>query len=341
MSTFRSTIVVVFLGLCFTSCTITNQVRVLHLEVMKPGIFELPKNLRTVAIFNRDLYRSDTCIFHYMSDGQITTDTTLKVRDLANSCVDQLASNLEKQNYFQKITNFRDSLTYPSIAVHDIHKADEYFEKSGADACIFLNYFNLHTNLLYSSRYLIPLRANLWWSIVFKDDSSPYLYNQFESIPFEEYCNLICNLSLNAETALRNTSKVLGRSMAAKLIPFWQPVERIYYRSKNLQMLAAEKFALENNWREAAETWNPVTRSRNSELAGKACFNMALACEMLDKHSLAIEWLSKSREMKITRNETHVQDCDTYTKVLQERLNEIENLKKQTGIPGKSENTAQ
>lgn len=339
MSTFQNTLVALFIGLCFTSCTITNQVRVLHLEVLKPGIFELPKNIRTVAIFNRDLYRSDTCIFRYMSHGQITTDTILKVRDLANSCVDQLASQLEKQNYFQQITNFRDSLSYPSNAVHDIHRSDEFFEKSGADACIFLNYFNLHTHLLYSSKYLIPLRANLWWSIVFKDDSSPFLYNQFESIPFETYCTLICNLSLNPETALRGVSGELGKSMAAKLIPCWQPVERIYYRSKNKQMLEAEKFAMEDHWREAAEIWNPVTRNKNHELAGKACFNMALACEMLDKHSLAIEWLSKSREMKITRNETHVQDCDTYAKVLQERLNEIENLKKQTGITGMSETT--
>lgn len=339
MGIFRILLVVVFLGLCLTSCTITNQVRIIQLEVLKPGIFELPKNLRTVAIFNRDIYHTDTCIFRYKSSAEITTDTTIKVRDLANSCVDRLAKEFEKQNFFQKVINFRDSLTYPSNAVHDIHQPDEFFKKSGADACIFLNYVNLNTNLLYSSMYLIPLRANLWWSIVFRDDSTSYLYNQNETITLNEFGYLSRKVNFNPETALRNAAGELGKSMAAKLIPEWQPVERIYYRSKNLQMLAAEKFALEYHWLEAAETWNPLTKNKNQELAGKACFNMALACEMLDKHSLAIEWLSKSKMMKITSNETHVTDCDRYTKDLQERLQEIDNLKKLTGIPGKSENT--
>ncbi len=77
-------------------------------------------------------------------------------------------------------------------------------------------------------------------------------------------------------------------------MPSWIPVERKYYNSGNPRMIAAEKYALANDWLKAAEVWNKESKNANQKIAAKACYNLALACEMEGKYDLAIDWLIKS-----------------------------------------------
>jgi len=48
-----------------TSCIITDQIRVMQVEVMKPGALIFPENANKLAVFKRDIYHSDTAVFNY------------------------------------------------------------------------------------------------------------------------------------------------------------------------------------------------------------------------------------------------------------------------------------
>ena len=97
-------------------------------------------------------------------------------------------------------------------------------------------------------------------------------------------------------------------------------------------MLKAEKLALKNNWREAAEIWNTMAKSKNAHIAAKAKFNMALACEMEGHPDLAIEWITKSYIEFNENDKQHKANCQRYINVLALRKKEIAKLEKQVFV---------
>jgi len=55
-------------------------------------------------------------------------------------------------------------------------------------------------------------------------------------------------------------------------------------------MLRAKYLAMNHDWYGAAEIWSVLANSKNRAVAGKATYNMVLACEMMNRRDLAIEW---------------------------------------------------
>jgi len=139
------------------------------------------------------------------------------------------------------------------------------------------------------------------------------------------------------EPLLKNAAEYLGQSFASKLIPSWMPVERMYYKSGNIEMLKAEKLALHNDWLKAAEIWNRMTTNKNDVMAAKAKFNMALACEIEGKPDLAIEWLIRSYNGLKKENMEHRLNCQRYVNVLAMRKKDIVRLGKQMRNPANAE----
>ena len=94
-------------------------------------------------------------------------------------------------------------------------------------------------------------------------------------------------------------------------------------------MLKAEKYAISQDWLKAGEIWNRQTKNKNEEIAAKACYNLALACEMEGKYDLAIDWLTDSNNHLTKFNYQHSAYCQQYMRVLSLRRYEIEKLEKQ------------
>ena len=333
------------------SCTITQSARTIQIEVMKPGIFDIPGDL-TVAVIKRDLFRSDTCSFYYYNGYYRFGDTLntannsakyqnikeadknarIKYRDLSTSCLNELANYLEEEKYFQKVINYGDSLNSYFEEPGRIKNSEELFQLTKSDICIFLDFFHLKTtyNLYFSNPF--ETKASLIWNIAFKNDSLTYLYNHADTLfydheqiqPYSNYPDKIL------QNLLYNSGKYLGRTFGAKLIPSWNQSDRMYYKSGNIEMLQAEKFALDHNWLKAAEIWKRQTKNSNPKIAAKACYNMALTCEMEGKPELAMSWLVKSYSGLKHEDTNHKANCQRYINVLALRKLEIARLEKQT-----------
>jgi len=316
--------------LILTSCVITDQVRVVQVEVMKPGVFIFPEDLNKVAIFNRDLCQSDTCLFNYYDDNTIKVDTTISYNSLSNHCVDALTGFLKEEKYFAEVKNYRDSLNYFWRKDSVSHSPDELLNKTQADVFIFLDFLTFNNTMISRSIDYVSTTAYLVWNIELKDDTASYIYNQIDTLAYEG--NEFNSFNLRSgryKSVIMNASEYLGKSMGSKLIPNWISVERMYYKSSNPDMVKAEKYALQNDWLKAAEIWNRETKNKNPKIVAKACYNMALAAEMEGKHDVSIDWLVKSYSALPVNNNEHKANCQRYINVLAIRKKEIERLGKQ------------
>lgn len=316
------------LALNLSSCMITDSARTTQIEIMKPAIFNLPNEIKTVAIINRAYYQRDSVPFQYLNVYNIQTDTLVKYRALSNNCVDALSVFFEKEGYFGKVKNYRDSLSviYPENET-SILTPEKLFQKTKSDICIFLDHFKFNVIAMYGFNDVVLNGAALSWAIAVKTDSVSYLYNQMDTLAYEATgfpLNLNDHEKLNL--LVNNSSEYLGRFFGSKIIPTWLTVERLYYKSNNQNMLLAEKYALNNEWLKAAEIWNKQSKNKNPRMAAKACYNMALACEMEGKPDAAIDWIVQSYSILKENNSEHKANCQRYIAVLATRKKEIEKL---------------
>jgi Family of unknown function (DUF6340) len=324
----RTFLTLLLFALNLTSCMITDSARTTQIEIMKPGVFNLPGEINTVAIINRAPYQLDSVPFQYLNGTKIETDTLVKYRTLSNNCVDALTGFFEKEGYFSKVNNYRDSLDviYSSNET-GIITPEGLYRKTKSDICIFLDRFNFNVVAMYGFNDVVANGASLSWGISIKTDTLSYLYNQMDTLIYEA-ADFPLNLSDHAKLNLlaTNSAEYLGRFFGSKIIPTWLTVERLYYRSHNQNMLLAEKYALNNEWLKAAEIWNKQTKNKNPKMAAKASYNMALACEMEGKLDAAIDWLVQSYSLLKENNEEHKDNCQRYIAVLAIRKKEIEKL---------------
>ncbi len=324
--------------------------RSLQVEILKPALFAMPENIDTIAIFKRDLYRSDTITFRYFDVDNKKTQTNKFVRysDLSNKCVDALADFLDNEGFFMKVINYRDSMNYLFSGSDSLINYPELHKKLGVDAFVFLDFFQLKDYLTNSTGYysynditeqfpefrnstkLESVGANLLWTVSFKGDTSVYLVRQLDDLYYGNivYPELFGN-DLNHRLLLKNASEYLGKAFGAKIVPTWLKVERSYYRSRNVNMLAAEKYCLNGEYLKSAEIYNRETKNKNRNIAAKARYNMALLCEMEGKPDAAIDWLVLSYSAYKQNNEAHKFNCQQYINLIALRKKELEKLEHQ------------
>lgn len=324
-------LIMVFLSL--TSCIITDNILTTRIEVLKPSIFGIPKDL-TVAIFKSDLLHSDSSNFKYSNGFEDLKDPSINYQVISDSCVNALANYLKKEGYFSKVINYNDSLNYFSDIKGQAFTTDKLVEKTKSDVCIFLDQLYFDTYYISYSSVPFNIHAKLSWTVFIKNDSTKHYYKQTDTLVYyKSQVHRYKDKKTILKQLISNSSKYLGQSFGTKVIPSWMQVDRMYYKSNNHHMLLAEKYALDNNWIKAAELWNKETTNKNQIIAAKACFNMALACEMEGKPEVGIDWLEKSSNQMFKNRVEHGINCRRYSEVLTNRIGEIVLLSHQVTNP--------
>lgn len=340
-------------GLClilacyfFTSCITLNQTKTTQIEVMRPGIINFPENIKTVAIINS---YSDNEEFKYL-DRSIQTseysnphesvfteyDKSITYRYLTNTCVDALVQALKKEGYFKKVLNYRDSLAYLNQKEKAGINSEYLFKKTKADACIFLEKFNFDIEDLDRFEH-VTNKVLLTWSIVHKMDTLSFTCNQRDTLYFEESDfpkEMPDNLKMKMVT--NNSAIFLGKYFCSKILPSWNPVNRLYYSSGNYLMGRAEILLKNNDWLGAAKIWSKLTKSKNMELVAISTFNLALACEMEGKLDAATDWLIKSYSFNFKNSYVHRIRCQQYINTIAKRQKDIDRLNQQIRFETKS-----
>lgn len=342
--------VILLVGLILTACTTTYKIHSLQLEIMEPGLLT-GDTIDTIAIINRESYYSDSDTFFYVNIAKekLIWDNLIKYKDLQKICTDTLAEYLMQSGNFKRVISYRDSLNNPAYAegIAKSRKKENCTNNTSYDACIFLDDFVLMADL-FTKSYLFDndVIANfpefknstmmetvytlLYWSISYPGDSAKHEYKRPENL---FYGNSVYPYFFGSEEnhrkLIKNAAQSLGLSFASELLPHLGIVDRVYYHSRNPRMLLAEKNLLSNNYREAAETYRSLTNNKNPNIAAKACFNMALICEMEENMDAALEWLNQSTNVFQTKAYVHKMHCNNYNTILVKRKEDLVLLEKQ------------
>lgn len=311
----------------------------------------MPEKMDTIVLFKRDFYQSDTITLKRINgdNPKFVKDISLDPSCFSNKCVDALANFLTDEGYFLKVINYGDSMN-DLFSKDSMINYPKLHKTLGADVLVFLDYFNLKdlysenesgfTFFMSSIKDKFPefknstkvenIQANLLWIITFKDDATIYLCKQPDDLYYGNsvYPGLFGN-DANHQLMLTNTAEYLGKAFAPNIIPSWENVERIYYRSNNDHMLVGEKYLLDNDWLNAAEVYNRQTSNKNRNIAAKATYNMALICEIEGHLEAATEWIERSDSIYKIKNPRHEFNCEQYSTILEKRQEDTKLLDKQ------------
>lgn len=313
--------------LVLASCSITEHIGEMQLEVMRPGLLNIPEHADTIAVLYDQSGAKDST-FAFFDGRKLINYSVTNFDALFAACTDTLYANLGKTSYFRKIYYYADSLDLTRD--DDKVYVDYLFRRTKSDVCIVLRRIDFERGIIMNDQNMSMIPVQLRWTILFRNDTTAYFYHQADTLTYDSPVISALVKNNNAEQLLKNAVEYLGKSCAEKLIPGWIPVERMYYRSGNPEMRKAEKFARQNDWISAAEIWNKNSKSPNEKIAAKAAFNMGLACEMEGKPDLAIDWVVQSANKKsFVDNEIHRKNCQRYIIILNRRKKDIEKLNRQ------------
>lgn len=230
----------------------------------------------------------------------------------------------------------------PEYGLYSRKEIEEIAETTGANLFLSLDFFAGFDAISYNSFSKSGLETVLniaFWNIYDLDTKELiYFYNKYDTIYWStrQLVEVDATSLKNAKKflperkdAVLNAADITGTNFAELLTPHWLEVQRMYYKSGNVELKEAEKLIQKNEWIEAAKIWKKNIDNKNKSIAAKSMFNLALACEIEGDIDAAIDWAVKSFHVYGSKNETHYFHCMDYLKILGQRKVDIKVIEKQ------------
>lgn len=308
---------------------------------MIPAEIYVPGNIQRVTVMNRSLPEKGKKGTMNVIEGVLTGEGLWNDRNGSMRCVEGLNNALANSPRFQVVTPPAMELTgtgtrqlpqpLPWNLVSDICK------KAGADALITLETFDSNTlrgstnhteqktvnNRTVTIPYTIAtmnVDVTATWRIY--DPVNQQIVDQrtfTDRKGFSERGANILDAQLRlpkAGPAVSDAGYFAGEQYNYRISPNYIWVPREYFSKANADFKDAKFYVRAKEWEKAAEIWQKYTNDRNREIAGYACHNMALACEVQGKLDLALEWAKKAY------GTYHVKKSRYYISTLENRIRE-------------------
>jgi hypothetical protein len=299
-------------SLLFSSCSKYGYV---SLKYPTAPYAVLPENIHNIAIVNRSLVKKENN--NAVIDAILTGEVAGSDKMASDEC---LKGVYDRMNGWRNISIIIPSHSHlygtgtrqtPEILNWDLVKS--ICDSSKADALLVLETFDSNSGLLATNvnnqiNAVItgnaPPPPNL--EIRMNVQSFWRLYDPESKKIIDEYTNtnyLTFNgggLNIPPPDALPKTAYNAGEQYIERFLPGYYYVKRDMYkrgkRSEKQQFKTAFRKTEVANWEGAMEVWTPLTKSNNRKNAGRACLNMAVACEVLGKTNDAFTWAKKAYE---------------------------------------------
>jgi len=151
-------------------------------------------------------------------------------------------------------------------------------------------------------------------------DEYEYVDTTYQEINENIFEMMLSSGSPDRESEVKRASYWAGILYGSRITPLWEDVYREYYRWGNEISQRAAIFVENDNWLGAATAWNSETENKNKKIAAKACFNMALASEVMDNLEMANYWAERSQAIQFNK------DTQVYLVTLRNRMADIPKL---------------
>jgi hypothetical protein len=104
-----------------------------------------------------------------------------------------------------------------------------------------------------------------------------------------------------------------GKECAAWFIPVTLVIDRRIYRIGNDSLAQAAKLAIAGDWTGAAAIWETLAVSANPVIAGRACYNRAVAAEQARQYDTAILWATKANHLGEKKSAKYIRTLQAFT----------------------------
>lgn len=313
--------------ICLSSCYTVSDISI---GVLEPAEISLPSGIRNISIYAGPKVNKAGRM-QLDSLDNLRLDEDVDYSKFYMEFLIGLADILDESPRIDSIVTGENVLEQndpENIPWNDIIRI---CKKDNTDAMIILNGFKLKDTLKID---LFPVLGcyveysifnNAEWLIYYpKEFKLIEKYNYTDVLIWhavDNYCqdalkDLPDNITIISESFYR-----AGKKYGKRIAPVWSDnVSRNYYATGNRLFRLAKQSIDNNQWSEAAEIWRDMTNQSDKILASKACYNMAVACEIEDELELAKIWLMKSYKLlKSPRTEN-------YMNTIKERLEHKDKL---------------
>jgi hypothetical protein len=297
-------IILLLLMIFLTACSPTKDISI---GVLVPAYVNIPGRVKSLSLVSRVYPENIKGSLDSLND--VILDSTKNYYPLSAEGLFAVSDVLEKSPRYQQV---KISGNYEGIK--DVHHPDasipweevkEKCDSDSTDELLSLEYFNLSDSLFintdffgyYVIEYLIFIKT--FWKLYdpFNFQIDDY-YSQSDTLKWNRIELTFTDAATNFPTVENMIIKVFnkaGTEYGRRIAPYWvDGINRMYFIAGNKEFRLAKKYIRKNEWKKAAELWNPQTLNPDKKIAARAAFNMALACEMQNRIDLAIPWIEKS-----------------------------------------------
>ncbi len=321
----------------------------LSVQVLKPADIFVPTDINTLAVVNRSLpQKGDGSRVVNVLEGLVTGEGIFVDRNASEKCINGLADGLMNSPRF-KVTvptglDLRGTGTARFPEPLDWAQVEDICKDYSADALVLLETFdsNLSRRFNVQSKTRtedgkeikynehtanLDISINAGWRIYYPVekrivDQSVFTDNKGWGEKGMTKAEAEGKLP-KPEFAVEDAGYFAGKQYAKRISPTWIWVPRKYYVKGNDDFKQARYKVQAKQWEDAADIWQRYVNDPDTKIAGYACYNMALASEVLGKYQIALDWAKKSY------SDYYLKAAGDYIYILEQRIRDEEKLDRQ------------
>lgn len=295
-------LLVLVIPIVITGCFSANM---LEMDALKPGDFTVPVSVKSLAVVSRcDLDSAYKLTLQVSGRRRDFNNDSIMAKQVVLGCSDALLES-PRFKLFNPIIHRnleQDFNTPPAKIPWDAVRV--IAGDPPVDGVLALEGGVMRDTVTYR---LLDGWFNSWqYRVIVKTFWRMYDLSDFQSKEFSFTDTMAYDIDSPADftsspdmkiSCVKDAMYESGNQTAKRLAPWWTSFERYYFSTGPLNFLNGAEFLKKAQWQESAEIWRTYTESKHKKIAAKACFNMALTCEMANKIPAAFEWLKKSEEL--------------------------------------------
>ncbi|MBK7174881.1 MAG: hypothetical protein IPH84_17010 [Bacteroidales bacterium] len=327
----------------FYSCS----TRSIPMKLLVPAEVTIPKDVQSIAILNHSLPAKQEQFINIL-EGFITGESILADREGSFQCIRGVEARLNEsprvKAFALETDAYRGTGTRQFPEFLDWETIDALCDQYKVDAILSLETFDSdfgikkHTSEykekvngreVKKTEYHADLRIDVNSGWRFYDRKNRNMIDQVSFSDRKEWSGSgkteqgALNDLPSKRRAINESGRFAGFQMANRISPNWRTETRTYFVKGNEDLKAAKVQVKFNNWDEAINIWKKLSENKDPKIAGRACYNLALASEMKGNMDIAIVWAEKA--MKVY----HVKKARNYVDVLYTRKDNELRLDKQ------------
>lgn len=284
------------------------------IQYRRPASLRLPEDIHTLLLVNNAPVQPAAFGHKIARNGQTILEDSVLLNEAPFRCLFFLATTLSDQDYLDEVslleqpqptgTSFYARKRLPQAM------ADSLISAYGVDALLVLNQIVLYDTredyLTDNDDYYAYLQAycTTQWTIHRPNHTAPAQFTTSDTLVWDAR-RTSAEAALKAlpdrQTALLDFAAYAGEQLANRLIPHWVEADRYLYRCDNIQVSTGIEFFRRREWGVAVRTWTPAYEAGKTALRQKkilaaayAAANCAVACEIMEDFSQAIDWSNRA-----------------------------------------------